>query len=203
MANHPEPRFYIAREPGQIAGPYDVVQMAGLLRRKIVTGDTPTQLEGADDWKPFSWQPQFAIAREMPADAVSARMVELDEAAAEASSGPIPLPSRETMLKLAGLAGGAAAAFVVALLFAWADVTCGWCLFVAGLAVGTIAHCMILARLLDEDYWTLGKVMFLPGDDIYYFLSNIWEYYTWFCVKYVGLATLIGSLAGLATHAAH
>jgi len=201
MAMKPEPRFYIAREPGQVAGPYDVAQMAGLLRRKIITGDTPTCLEGADDWKPFSWQPQFSIAREMPADAISSRMVELDEAAAEAQSGPIPLPSRETMVKLAGLLIAAVVAFLGALFVASQDTTTGEVLAAVGGAAALVAQCMIMVRLLDEDYWTLGIVMFLPGGDIYYFLSNIWEYFTWFCVKYVGMAIAAGALAGLATHA--
>jgi len=66
-----------------------------------------------------------------------------------------------------------------------------------------VAQCLIVVRLLDEDYWTLGTVMFLPGGDIYYFLSNIWEYFTWFCVKYVGLAVATGALAGVAMHAGH
>ena len=196
-----EPRFLIARDGGQVAGPYDVAQMAGLLRRKVITGDTSTCLEGADDWKPFSWQPQFSIAREMPADAVSSRMVELDEAAAEAKSGPIPLPSRETMLKLAGLLAAAIGAFLVAFFFGAMDATTGFVLAALGGAAALVAQCMIMARLLDEDYWTLAMVCFVPGGDIYYFLSHIWEYFTWFCIKYVGMATAAGALAGIALHA--
>ncbi len=197
----PEPLFHIDRGQGQVAGPYDVVQMAGLLRRRIITGETMTRREGTDDWKPFSWQPQFAIAREMPADATSTRVTELDEAAAAEKSGPIPLPSRETVLKLGALAGGALLAGIVAFIMAWLDATTGTCLLFLGGATALVAHCMIMARLLDEDYLTLGMVLLLPGGDLYYFLSNIWEYYTWFCVKYVGLAVVFGAMAGLA--AAH
>jgi hypothetical protein len=153
-----------------------------------------------DDWKPFSWQPQFSIAREMPADAVSSRMVELDEAAAEAGSGPIPLPSRETILKLGGLLVASLVAFLTALFVALLDVTTGYLLAALGGGAALVAQCMVMVRLLDEDYWTLGLVMFVPGGDIYYFLRNIWEYFTWFCVKYVGGAVCAGALAGVMVH---
>jgi hypothetical protein len=64
-----ESLFYIQRTEENVSGPYDLVQMAGLLRKKIITADTHTRLVGEENWQPFSWQPQFSIAREMPADA--------------------------------------------------------------------------------------------------------------------------------------
>ncbi len=99
----PEPLFYIEREEGEKAGPYDLVQMAGLLRKKIITPETMTCLKGAEDWKAFSWQPQFSVVREMPPGAVSNRVTDLEEKAMEANAPPIPLPSAETVMKLGGL----------------------------------------------------------------------------------------------------
>jgi hypothetical protein len=197
-----EPLFYIERAENSTAGPYDLVQMAGLLRKKIITPDTSTRLEGEDDWKPFSWRPQFIVAREMSPDAVSMRAEELDEAAAAARE-PIPLPSRETMIKLAGLACGSILAGAVAYVIARLDVTTGYCLLYAGAAAVLVGQCMIIARLLDEDSWTLLLVFFIPFGDIYYLICNFWAYFTWNCVKYVGAAVAIGAALGLASHSAH
>jgi hypothetical protein len=198
-----EPLFYIERSERNVAGPYDLVQMAGLLRKKIITAETVTRLEGEEDWKPFAWQPQFSIAREMPPDAVSTRVDDLDEEEAARASGPIPLPSAETLMKLGGLACGALLAGAGAYLIARLDVTTGYCLETAGGAAALAATCMIIARLLDEDFWTLILVFFVPLGDIFYFISNIWEYFTWFCVKYVGAAVCAGAAMGLAAHVVH
>jgi hypothetical protein len=202
MPMKPEPLFYIQREAQTVAGPYDLVQMAGLLRKKIITAETPTRLEGGDDWKPFSWQPQFSIAREMSPDAVSTRMEVLDEEA-HAPRSPIPLPSSETLMKLGGFVCGALLAGAGAFVIAWLDATTGYCLLYGGIAAALVAHCMIMARLLDEDFWTLILVFFVPGGDIFYFISNIWEYFTWICVKYVGAAVAAGAAMGLAAHSSH
>jgi hypothetical protein len=200
MAMKPEPLFYVERAEQNVAGPYDLVQMAGLLRRKIVTGETLTRLEGEEDWKPFAWHPQFIVAREMSPDAVSTRAAELDDEAEEARQGPIPMPSRETLMKLGGTIIGALLAGVGAYLIARLDVTTGYCLEYAGVAATLVAICMIIARLLDEDFWTLLFVFFVPFGDIFYFICNFWEYFTWFCVKYVGAAVAIGAALGLAAH---
>ena len=37
--------FYIERDEQNVAGPYDLVQMAGLLRKKIITPETMSRLE--------------------------------------------------------------------------------------------------------------------------------------------------------------
>ena len=198
MAIKTEPLFYIDREEQNVAGPYDLVQMAGLLRRKIITAETMTRREGEEDWKPFGWQPQFSVAREMPPDAVSMRVAELDDEAEESRQGPIPLPSAETLLKLGGMVFGALLAGVVAYLVARLDVTTGYCLEAVGGGTALVAHCMILARLLDEDGWTLALVFFVPFGDIFYFISRFWQYFKWFCVAYVGLAVCAGAAMGVA-----
>jgi hypothetical protein len=203
MAMKPEPLFYIERAEQNVAGPYDLVQMAGLLRRKIITADTSVRLEGEEDWKPFSWHPQFIVAREMSPDAVSTRVNDLNELSEEEAQPPIPLPSAETLIKLAGLACGALLAGAGAYLIASLDVITGYCLEYGGIGAALVAHCMILAQLLDENIWTLGLVFFVPGGDIFYFITRFWQYYKWFCVECVGAAVAIGAAMGLATHSAH
>src|ERR1700678_4037129 len=91
-AMNTEPLFFITRDEGVVAGPYDLVQMAGLLRKKIITSETMTRLDGTDEWKAFSWQPQFIIVKEMPAGAVSERVDQLDQEAELARQGLIPMP---------------------------------------------------------------------------------------------------------------
>src|SRR5471032_1966910 len=89
IAMKQEALFYIERAEENVAGPYDLVQMAGLLRKKIITAETSVRREGEEDWKPFAWHPQFIVAREMSPDAVSTRVDDLNEQAAEGASGPI------------------------------------------------------------------------------------------------------------------
>jgi hypothetical protein len=199
----PEPLFYIARDEQNVAGPYDLVQMAGLLRKKIITEETPTRLEGEDAWKPFSWQSQFIVAREMSPDAISTRVINLDDEAAARARGPIPLPSAESVMKVVGMIVGALLAGAGAYLIARLDVTTGYCLECAGAAATVVALCMIIAGLLDEDFWTLLLVFFVPFGDVYYFICNFWKYFTWICVKYVGAAVAMGAAAGLAAHTGH
>ena len=199
-----EPLFYIPMPENDqdAAGPYDLVQMAGLLRKKIITAETSTLREGEQDWKPFCEQPQFIIAKEMPPDAMSTRVVELTEEA-RAPKSFIPLPSAETLMKLGGLTVGALLAGAAAFLMAWLDTTTGYCLMAAGIGAVLVGQCMTIARLLDEDWLTLALVFFVPFGDVFYFICNIWVYFTWFCVKYVGAAVAVGAALGIATHSAH
>ena len=196
----PEPLFYVERDERVVAGPYDLVQMAGLLRRKIITGETMTRLDGEEGWKPFSWQPQFVVACEMPPDAVSARVDQLDEEARAAASGPIPLPSREAVMKLAGLAVGGFLAAGGAYLMARLDETTGYCLLCAGIAAVLVAAGVIWASVLDEDFRTLALVCFVPFGGAYYFITRFWQYFPWFCLRYIGAAVALGAVAGLTAH---
>jgi hypothetical protein len=192
----PEPLLYIQRD-GTEAGPYDLVQMAGLLRRKIISSETMTRLEGDDAWMPFSWQPQFSVVREMPADAVSTRIDELDEEESERRSTPIPLPSRETLLKLGAMLGGCVLVFLGAYALARLDATTGTGLLYLGVGVSLAAACLTFAKLLDEDVLTLALVFFVPFGDLYYFVCNFWKYYQLTCSKYGGIAMAAGAALGL------
>jgi hypothetical protein len=195
----PEPLFYIpvVGSEKDAAGPYDLVQMAGLLRKKIIAADTLIRVEGEDHWIAFGDRLEYVVAREIPPDAVSARVDALDEQA-HLSRSPIPLPSAQTLVKLCGLALGTLLACGGACIIALLDATTGRCLEFAGGASVLFAYCMIMVRLSDEGLMTLLLVFFVPFGDIYYFISNIWEYFTWFCVKYVGAAVCAGAALGLA-----
>ncbi len=193
------PLFYIQRE-GAEAGPYDLVQMAGLLRKKIISSETQTRLEGEDAWIPLSWQPHFSVIREMLPDAVSMRLDELNDEALDRDRPPIPLPSRETVLRLGGMLLGCICAGVGAFCIARLDVTTGTLLLYGGMAAFAVAICLIYAKLLDEDWWTIGLVWFVPFWDIYYFVSNFWQYFPLFCLKYGGLCVALGATLGLGGH---
>jgi hypothetical protein len=194
----PKPRLFIQRE-GSEAGPYDLAQMAGLLRQHIIDGETPTRLEGDDAWKPFSWQPHFSVAREMSPDATSMRLDELNEEALDRQS-PIPLPSRESLLRLCGMLAGCLCLGLGAFCVARLDPTTGLLLLLGGLGAAGVAVCLIYARMLDEDWWTLLRIYFVPFGELFYFVSNFWEYFPLFCLKYGGLSVAAGAACGLGPH---
>jgi hypothetical protein len=196
---NPNPLLYIQRE-GTEAGPYDLVQMAGLMRRKIIDGETLTRVEGDDAWKPFSWQPQFSVVREMPADAVSMRLDELDEAAADKDRPPIPLPSLETVIRISGMLVGCFCAGLGSYLLARLDPGLGTTLLYSGVAAVVIAQCLLYARVMDEDWLTMLQVFFMPGGDIYYYVSRFWQNFSLYCAKYGGAAIALGAMWGMATH---
>jgi len=197
-----EPLFYVERPEQNVAGPYDLVQMAGLLRKKIITMETLTRLESEEDWKPFCEQSQYIVVLEIPADAVSMRLTALDEEA-RAPKTPIPLPSTETIMKLGAAVIASLVAGGISFLIAKSDPTAGFCLEVIGGGVAGGAQCMIMARELDEDYMTLLMIFFIPLFDIYYFISNIWEYFPYFCAKYMGAAIAVAAAAGIAAGSLH
>jgi hypothetical protein len=193
-----KPLLYIRRD-GAEAGPYDLVQMAGLLRRKIITGETPTRLEGEDAWMPLSWQPQFSVIREMPADAVSMRVEELDEEAMNRRS-PIPLPSQETLMLLGAYVAGCLGLGTGAYFLAWLDAAVGTVLQYVGLGVAIAAQVMIISKMIDEDYLKLILMVFIPLYDIYFFICNVERYYKLLAVKYASMCICVGAAWGLATH---
>lgn len=194
-----KPILYIQRE-GTEAGPYDLVQMAGLLRKHIITGETPTRLEGEDAWMPLSWQPQFSVIREIPEDAVSMRIDELDEEAIDRTRSPIPLPSRETLVHLGGMLAGCLCAGLGAFCLARLDATTGIVLMYGGIAAAVVAQCFIYAQMLDENGMTLLLLFFCPFYDLYYFVTNFWQYFKLFCWKYGGACVALGAAAGLGQH---
>ncbi len=194
----PKPLLYIQRE-GTEAGPYDLVQMAGLLRKKIINGETLTRLDGDDAWKPFSWQPQFSVVREMSPDAASMRIEELDEEAMDRRS-PIPLPSRETLMLLGAYLAGCLCLGAGAFFLAWLNAALGTVLECAGLGVAVAAQVMIIFKIIDEDHLKLVLMVFIPLYDIYFFICNVERYYQLLAVKYAAVCIGLGATWGMRWH---
>lgn len=191
------PLFYIERPEQNTAGPYDLVQMAGLLRRKIIKVDTMTRLEGEAEWRPFSQQPQFIVVSEIPQDAVSMRVDAMEEEIQERSQSLIPLPSAEFLVQ-AGVVGVALLAFAAGGYFLGRmDEMTGRVIVIGGGGIAAVAQVMILANLLDEDYITLLLVGFVPFFDIYYFVSNIDKYWPYFLAKYAGAILAFSAALGM------
>lgn len=196
--------FYIPSEHDEtgVAGPYDLVQLAAMLRRRQISAETPVFQEADAEWKPFADRPQFIVAREMPADAVSHRQISLDE---EASAGEsmIPLPSKEQLVQLAMavilLLVGAVIAYGVARI----DAAAGICLFILASSVAAIAMLLIIFKMLDEDWMTMLLLGVVPLYDLYYLMANIDRYFTLLAFKYGGTALALAAYAGLASVASH
>jgi hypothetical protein len=191
-------QLYIQRD-GTEAGPYDLVQMAGLLRKNIISRETQTRLDGDDAWMPLSWQPQFPVIREMSPTAESMHLDELNEEAMNRRS-PIPLPSRELLVQLAAFASGSLLMAVMAFLFAWLNAPIGMVLLYAGGGIALAAQVLIIFKMIDEDYWKLFLTILIPLYDIYFFICNIDRYYKLLAVKYVGISIALGAVLGLAMH---
>lgn len=196
----PEPLFYIPVPDNDhdVAGPYDLVQMAGLLRSKVVTAETLTYREGEQDWKPFGERPQYIIAVEIPvgADSMHLETLKLKE---EATRPPIPLPSTGMMV-------GAGVAMVLLLIgglvvywVAAADTTTGFFMATGGGATALVAQAFILVKLMDESWLTRMMVLFVPLFDIYYFTANLEKYLPLFCAKYIGTIMALAAYAGIAS----
>lgn len=197
----PDPLYYVARAEGNVAGPYDLVQIAELLRKKIITPETSIRLETSEEWKPLNEQSIYSIVLEIPKDAVSSRIDALNEEAADQAS--IPLPSSETLIKLGTAAVAILIVGVLSYMIGKTSPTGGHILVMLGSVAAIYALCLIIFRLLDEDFLTLLLVFFVPFYDIFYFITNIWEYFPYFCMKYGGLVMAAAAAAGMAAAVTH
>jgi hypothetical protein len=190
--------LYIQRE-GAEAGPYDLVQMAGLLRKNIISRETQTRLDGDDAWMPLSWQPQFAVIRELSPDATSMHLDELNEDAMNRRS-PIPLPSGEFLFQLVAFAVGCGMLASGAFVIAWMNVMAGTAVLYVGLGIALAASVMIILRMMDEDYLKLALIFFIPLYDIYYLICNFEKYAILVAVRYAAISVALGATCGLAMH---
>lgn len=80
----PVRRFYCYPASNEVEGPFELVELAGLLHQKHISGETPTLLEGEETWIPFQERPEFHFATEMPREAVQLHVQE--QASAQESS---------------------------------------------------------------------------------------------------------------------
>jgi hypothetical protein len=72
MADQTKPSRWFCRNSstGQAQGPFDLVELAGLLRSGDINGQTLTQAEGDQSWLPFQERREFDSAKNMPASAI-------------------------------------------------------------------------------------------------------------------------------------
>jgi len=196
-----EPLFYIPSPDNDqdVDGPYDLAQMAQLLRERIVSAETLTCLDGEEEWKAFGERPQFATARDMPPepDKVSKPSTVQEDAEPDAEA-PVPASSTGTLVMIGVacvlLAIGGALAYLVSA----ADQGMGACLTGAGLVSGLVGCGFTLAHLKDETWGTRLKVLFVPFFDVFYFTPNREKYLPFICAKYIGTVLALTSMAGIA-----
>ena len=60
----------------QVEGPFQLVELAGLLRAGHITGETLTLLEGEEQWLPFQDRQEFHFDKEIPQDAIDRHLKE-------------------------------------------------------------------------------------------------------------------------------
>ena len=71
--------FCRSTSTSSVDGPFDLVELAGLLRSGDITGDTLTQAEGEEGWVLFQDRPEFVSAKDMPADVIYRHLKEESE----------------------------------------------------------------------------------------------------------------------------
>ena len=65
----------------KVEGPFDQVELSGLLHQGHLTPETQVCPEGSEAWKPFGEMMEYTIAREMPRDSISRQLSERADAA--------------------------------------------------------------------------------------------------------------------------
>jgi hypothetical protein len=189
--------YYYAQEGQDVAGPFDLVQMAALLRKGAITSETMTLCEGEFVPTPFGHRTEFIAAFEMSTHATSMKQEEDD-----APKGALPVPSREFLLRVAKVTAQALLLAGSVFFLSYMSPEAGWLLLIAGGGLAVIGQCLLLAKLLDEDIFTLLAVAFIPLYDIFFFISNIDTYYSLLRLKYIGVIIVVA--AALATgHSLH
>ena len=192
---NPYELFYIKRDSASVEGPYDLVKMGELLLGKNITAETLVRVEGSPNWQPFCEFPQYSVVRETSVD--PAARLETLEKKGEADAPFIPLPSKQALIKFATMAGVLLLLGVAAYLIAWHDHTIGTAILLLGFVTASIAQCLIFGQMLSEDFFTIGKVSFVPRYDVYYYSSNLDTYFSRFFAKYLGWTVVIATAAGM------
>jgi len=192
---NPYELFYVKRDDLKVEGPYDLVKMGDLLVEKSVTPETLVRVEGSLKWQPFGEYPQYEVVRETSLD-VAARL-DISEKKAEAGAPFIPLPSRAWLTRAMARAVLLLFLGIVAYLIARYNQTAGTVILILGAVSAGISQCLIFGQMLNEDYFTIGKVIFVPLYDDYYYGSNLDIYFSKFFVKYLGLTMAVAAAAGM------
>ncbi len=195
-----EPLFYIPSpsDDQDVDGPYDLSQMALLLRSNVITAETPTCLDGQEEWKPFGERPHFALARDMPPEQVA--VPASNQSGDPINRQPPPPPQPEVPIVLIAIACvllallGSVAFYISAL-----DPDMGIGFAIAGLIASSIGFTFILVNVVDESLLMRAKVLLVPFFDVYYFSPYLEKYLPILCAKYLGLVLALSSVAGVLT----
>jgi hypothetical protein len=190
-----QPLFYISLAEGEVAGPYDLAQMASMLRQNIISAETLTFMEGEENWIPFGERGHFIIAQEIPPGADSMQLAQKEEE--EASRPGFALPSTDGLVKMAGMIAGLLIIGTIIYFVSSMAPMAGLVLLVVGLGAGLVGQCLIYTRLVEEDLLTQALVLLVPFGDVYYFLANLGDYLVYFCAKYIGIAVVLAATWGL------
>ena len=73
-------RFYCYPATNEVEGPFELVELAGLLHDNLINGETQTLREGEETWLPFQERNEFHLAKEMSKDAIARHAKEKAEA---------------------------------------------------------------------------------------------------------------------------
>lgn len=73
-------KFYCCPASGEVEGPFELVELAGLLRANHITGETPVVPEGEEQWLAFEDRPEYNLAKEIPPSAIALHVKETAEA---------------------------------------------------------------------------------------------------------------------------
>lgn len=76
----PVRRFFIFPATNEVEGPFELLELAGLLKDGLITGETQTLVEGEEQWLPFQERTEFNLAREISHEAIALHAKEKAEA---------------------------------------------------------------------------------------------------------------------------
>lgn len=88
----PVRRFFIFPATNEVEGPFELLELAGLLKDGLITGETQTLVEGEEQWLPFQERTEFNLAREISPDAIALHAKEQAEAKVS------PFPTRKLLI---------------------------------------------------------------------------------------------------------
>jgi hypothetical protein len=86
MTPPPKKRFFCFIQD-KVEGPFNLVELAGLLRAKHLDADTPLCVEGTEEWIIFRDRPEYAFAQEIPSQVIDQHIQET-ASASESSWSP-------------------------------------------------------------------------------------------------------------------
>jgi hypothetical protein len=193
-----QPLFFIPspHDDHSVSGPYDLAEMAGLLRHKIISAVTLTCQPGELEWLPFGERPEYLATMELATQDEPEKEIAGIE---EKTTAHQAVPTRPASVKLA-LAVAGVVAVVVGTGFYFVsimDSTLGFVLASVSAIVGLVGTGFVVANLAEKNWSTRLLVFFVPLYDIFYFTSNAEKYLPYFCMRYIGIVLALAAVGGI------